>query len=78
MFHPRSLRRGAIAIVLFSSLALAVPCTAEPSGPYRQEVAAVAAAHPAGLLARLWHWMTSIWGGEGTVTDPNGIPKVPH
>jgi len=71
MFHPHSLRRGAIAIVLFSSLALAqaVPCAAEPSGPYRQEVAV---AQHAGLFAHLWHMLTSIWGGEGTTADPAG------
>jgi hypothetical protein len=71
MFHPHSLRRGAVAIVLFSALSLAqaVPCAAEPSGPYRQEVAV---AQHAGLFARLWHMLTSVWGGEGTVTDPTG------
>lgn len=81
MFHPHSLRRGAIALVLFSSLAFAQaqPCAAEPTGPYRQEAAV--ALHPAGLFARLshlWHLMTSLWGGEGTVTDPNGTPVKPH
>jgi hypothetical protein len=81
MFHPRSLRRGAIATVLFSMLALtsAIPGAAEPSGPYRQEVAA--AARYEGLFARLWHMMTSLWGSEGTATDPNGVPippPIPH
>ena len=80
MFHPHSLRRGAVATVLFSVLALApaVPGAAEPSGPYRQEVPA---ARYEGLFARLWHMMTSLLGGEGTTTDPNGVPippPIPH
>lgn len=73
MFHPLSLRRGAIAIILFSTLALtpAVPAAAEPSGPYRQEVAV--AQHSAGFFARLSHLWHSLWGGEGATTDPNGL-----
>ena len=71
MLDPRSLRRGAAAIALFSALALAptAPCAAEASAPYRQEMAV---AHHTGFLARLWHLMTAVWGGEGTATDPTG------
>jgi hypothetical protein len=71
MFHPNSLRRGAIALVLFSSLALAqaAPSVAEPSGPYRQEIVRP---HHGGLLARFWQLMASLWGTEGTANDPTG------
>ncbi len=72
MLHPCSLRRGAAAIALVSALFLApsAPCAAEPSGPYRQQVAALA--HPTGFFARIWHLMTALWEGEGTATDPTG------
>lgn len=74
MFRSNSLRRGAAALVLLSSFALAhpAPAAAEPATPVRQPV--VRPHHPS-FLGSLWHLLTSLAGHEGGVTDPNGQPK---
>jgi hypothetical protein len=64
------LRRGALALVLLSSLAAVppAPLAAAPAGPYRQQVVRP---HP-GLFGSFWRLMTSLWGREGATTDPTG------
>ena len=72
MLSHRSLRRVALAAVLFSSIALAHPVSAVASGPYRQQITRP---HHAGFFGTLWGVMSALWGGEGTTTDPNGRPR---
>jgi hypothetical protein len=75
MFRTNLLRRGSAALVLLAALVLtSVPATAEPSAPTRQP--AIHRAHP-GLVSSFWHFLTSLFGREGGVTDPNGKPLKP-
>jgi len=72
MLSHRSARRIALAAVLCSSIALAHPVSADPTGPYRQQITRP---HHAGFFGTLWGLMSALWGGEGTTADPNGRPR---
>ena len=67
----KTLRRGALALVVVSSFALArpTPAAARPGGSYRP---VAVRPHAQAFLSTLWDLMVRLWGGEGTTSDPNG------
>ncbi len=63
--------RALAALALVVALALPGSALAAPRQSARQRTPAERAQN-AGLFARIWSTWSHLWGGEGTILDPDG------